>query len=89
MAQHRTPRMAARIVEPVAMPWSTSNTIRLVTSMCGRSIYASWRSLSRATHGLSAAGANAVLREEALDGIVVADAVPPFRLPSGLRSARG
>jgi ribose-phosphate pyrophosphokinase len=33
-------------------------------------------------------GANAVLREEALYGIVVTDTVPPIRLPSGTVGSR-
>jgi ribose-phosphate pyrophosphokinase len=47
-----------------------------------RKIYAA------ATHGLFMAGAAEIFADDAIDGIIVTDTVPPFRLPTELRKTK-
>lgn len=60
---------------------STGSTIARTAKAC-RS-HGATRVMAAATHGLFMPGAEHVLSERALDEIVVADTVPPFRLPAG------
>jgi ribose-phosphate pyrophosphokinase len=57
---------------------STGGTIVRAARACRA--HGAGRVLAAATHGLFMGGAEALCREAALDGIVVTDTVPPFRL---------
>lgn len=60
---------------------STGSTIARTAKACRD--HGAVHVAAAATHGLFMPGAEQILAERALDEIVVADTVPPFRLPSG------
>ncbi|HZD91570.1 MAG TPA: ribose-phosphate diphosphokinase [Pseudolabrys sp.] len=65
---------------------STGGTL-LRTAKAARAAGAT-RVIALVTHGLFMHGAADVIADPALDGIVVSDAVPPFRLPDAERNAK-
>lgn len=74
--------VAGRVAVIVDDLISTGTTIRRAASACRK--LGATQVFAAATHGLFMSGAEEVVADPALDGVVVTDSVPPFRLPTAL-----